>query len=184
MKKIILILATLALIVSAVYAQEPSERTKNLIEIYLSSLSEPNLGVRKSVLKYLNDLKVEYPDYDMDEFNDYLTSRIMRQSTDAWKSCLTSENRGVRHSTLLILVRFKSQFPQLNMSTFNDVLEKMSKSDPEKHLRIDAQIALIYLNDPVIATSIPIVDETAPANAFTQIHLGMEKEFMEDVDSQ
>ena len=159
------------------FTQEPSDLTEKTIETYLQALKDPDRTVRHNALTKLNDLKTLYPDYEMKEFDKFLTSKIMKKTTDRWIALLKSETAGVRHSTLHVLVWLKSDFPQLDMRVFNKALEKMVDKDTQKHLQIDAKIALVYLNSPELASAIKVDEENNEGDVFTLIHTEMDKMF-------
>jgi hypothetical protein len=177
MKSIIIIALVLVFTVAAVYSQSPSTETRNAINSYLSALNNKDIQVRLVALKLLSDLKTLYPDYQMKEFDNYLTSQIMETATKGWIASLSSESAGVRHSTLHILVRLKSDFPQLDMSIFNKTLTKMINTDPQIHLQVDAKIAQIFINNSELAAAIKIEEDMAPGDVFTIIHSQMDKVF-------
>jgi hypothetical protein len=175
-KSMILLFGALAM-ATVGFSQQPTPATEQAIAVYLKTLQDSNSGVRLEALKKLNDLKTQYPNLKMKEFDKFMTSKIMEKSTQSIINNLASENSGVRHSTLHILVRLKSDYPNLDLSVFNSALSKMSNQDPAKHLQVDAKIASIFLNDTELASNIKIDEAGAPGDSFNQIHLEMEKAF-------
>ncbi|HPG41843.1 MAG TPA: hypothetical protein PLP19_21500 [bacterium] len=174
MKSIIIITLVMVLNITAGFSQNPSTETRNAINKYLTALNDKDVAVRLQALKLLNDLKTLYPDYQMKEFDTFLSSQIMQTATKGWIAALASDVPGVRHSTLHVLVRLKSDFPKLDMSVFNNALKKMSDKDKQLHLQVDAKIAFIYLNSSELAATIKIQEDMAPGDVFTIIHSEMD----------
>ncbi len=177
MKSIITFTLILAVMVAAGYSQNPSAETRNAINTYLSALNDKDIQVRLVALKRLSELKTLYPNYQMKEFDNFLTSQIMQTATKGWIASLTSDVPGVRHSTLHILVRLKYDFPNLDMSVFNNTLKKMCEKDPQPHLQVDAKIAAAYINSSELAAAIEIQEDMAPGDVFTIIHSEMDRVF-------
>jgi hypothetical protein len=177
MKKIASVLFVALILVNAVWAQAPSQQTEKAIEEYLKALKDSNQNVRMNALKQLNDLKTLYPNYQMKEFESFLSSSIMQKSTNSWITNLSAENPGVRHATLYALVRLKSDFPYLEMSVFNSALNKVISKDPVAHIQVDAKIANIYINDPKLASTIKVDENADPGDVFAHIHIEMDKMF-------
>ena len=180
MKKSLILLLVALMMATVGFSQQPNPVTEKAIAAYLLALKDSNTGVRLEALKKLNELKTQYPNLKMKEFDNFLTSKIMEKSTQSCIASLTAENSGVRHSALHILVRLKSDYPQLDMSVFNNALTKMSNMDPYKHLQVDAKIAYVYLNDSEFSSKIKINEDGAPGDTFTQIHTEMDKTFTKE----
>jgi len=179
MKKSIFAIAML-LVISAVSFANPSLEDKKAIDGYLAALSDPDIDIQLNALKKLNDLKTQYPNYNMREFDNFLTSEIMEKSTASWMQSLSSEMESVRHSTLSVIVRLKSDFPNLDTSVFNSAVRKIMNNDPELHLQIDAKIAYLYLNNSELASKVTFSSQPDPGDVFTQIHQSMHSEFVEE----
>ncbi len=165
----------------AAFASDPDEATQSAIDNYLAALKNPSNDIQLDALKKLNDLKTLYPDYSMKEFDGYLISSVMKNSTQAWKNALFSELPTVRHSTLHVLVQFKSDFPNVDMSTFNIDLKRVINKDPDVHIQVDAKICHAFINSDELATMIKfdIGKESGPGDIFTQIHTQMDIIFHE-----
>ena len=167
----------------AAFAEKPTEATEAAINNYLKALSDPSYAVQFDALTKLDDLKTLYPDFSMNEFDQFLGSSIMKRSTQSWINYLSSENAGLRHSTLHVLALCKSDFPQLDMSMFNRAIDKMIEKDPNLHLQTDAKIASIYINSTEFATAIKLKKELTPGDVFTYIHTQMDVMF-EDANAE
>ncbi len=183
MKKLFAVLFVMSIIVNAAWSQAPSPQTEKAIDEYLQALKDSNQSVRMNALKQLNDLKTTYPNYQMKEFESFLSSNIMRKSTDSWNRNLGAENPGVRHATLYALVRLKSDFPQLDMSVFNSALNKVVNKDAVAHIQVDAKIAAIYLNDAKLASAVKVDENADPGDVFAHIHIEMDKMFDQQFSS-
>ena len=177
MKNIIIFTLIIVLSAATGFTKEPGKDTEKAINNYLQALKNPNSTVHLDALNKLNDLKALYPNYKMKEFDKFLTSSIMKKSTNAWLESLSSENASIRHSALHVIVQFKSDFPQLDMNVFKKALSKISNKDPQMHLQVDAKIALVYLDNPELASTIKLDPQSGPGDVFTLIHTEMDKAF-------
>ena len=179
MKTLINIWLVVIMTAVAAFANEPDQATKKVLKGYLVDLKNSDEAIRYEALKEVNNLKALYPNYKMKEFNKFFTSKTMANATKGWIESLSSDVSGLRHSTIHVLARIKSEFPQLDMSVFKSALEKVSKTDSEEHLQIDAKIVLIFLDNPEIASSISIgVEDVSSGEVCTKIHTEMDKTYI------
>ncbi len=177
MKKL-LIFAVFLTFTGICFSENLPDEIEKEISKYLKALSSSNREAQLEALSKLNTYKTSYPQKKMKEFDNFINSKAMKETTDLWIKNLSHESAWIRHSTLHILVLLKSDCPQLDMSKFNKPLDKMITNDPLYHLQVDAKLAEIYLNDSLLSSSIKLnEDMLMEGDVFTFLHLEMDKMF-------
>ncbi|RPI02689.1 MAG: hypothetical protein EHM72_03550 [Calditrichaeota bacterium] len=78
---------------------------------------------------------------------------------------LKSDNFGARYSALHVLLKLKSDYPELNLSEFNPILVSMVKNDRASVIRVNANMAYIYINSDELSQRVK-VSEREDAVAF------------------
>lgn len=87
-----------------------------------------------------------------------------------YKSALESNNPGVRFSGLFNLVYMKSQYPEISLEMYNRQLQKIIKEDNEAIIRVDANLAYLYLNSEDLAYVVKVQDKENPKEFFNTLY--------------
>lgn len=83
---------------------------------------------------------------------------------------LKSDNEGLRTSALFQISKLKAKYPQTDLSPYVKELEKVSRTDANPIVRTQANLALLVLKNPKLASDVPAGWFVDPAKYFTQVY--------------
>lgn len=83
---------------------------------------------------------------------------------------LKSGNTGARNSALHVIAKIKSEYPNADLSEFNAVLKQLEKNDARSIIRVNANLAYVYINSPELAERIKVEDPENPAAFFSALY--------------
>jgi hypothetical protein len=69
-------------------------------------------------------------------------------------AAMNSPNDGVRNSAIFLVLQFKMRYPEHNMQCFIKKLTQMSQKDVVAKNRIQAQLAIVYLQSPELMLAV------------------------------
>ncbi len=85
-------------------------------------------------------------------------------------TALKSDNAGLRNSALYQLVQLKAKFPKADLGACQRHIAQMSSKDKNPRVRINAGLALLFLNDTQLPTKVKINSEEEPTKFFARLH--------------
>ncbi|MDZ7314721.1 MAG: hypothetical protein ONB24_01220 [candidate division KSB1 bacterium] len=88
---------------------------------------------------------------------------------------LKSENAGARNSALHVIAKIKSDYPDVDLTVFNDMLLKLSRNDERSLIRVNANLAYAYINNPELAARVKVEDPEDPAAFFNALYNELNK---------
>ncbi len=83
---------------------------------------------------------------------------------------LKSDNAGARNSALHVIAKIKSDYPDVDLTVFNDMLLRLSRNDANSLIRVNANLAYAYLNNPGLAARVKVEDPEDPAVFFNALY--------------
>ncbi|MDZ7372260.1 MAG: hypothetical protein ONB12_13945, partial [candidate division KSB1 bacterium] len=69
---------------------------------------------------------------------------------------LKSDNAGARNSALHVIAKIKSEYPDVDLTVFNDMLLRLSRNDERSLIRVNANLAYAYINNPELAARVKV----------------------------
>lgn len=88
---------------------------------------------------------------------------------------LKSDNAGARNSALHVIAKIKSEYPDVDLTVFNDMLLRLSRNDERSLIRVNANLAYAYINNPELAARVKVEDPEDPAAFFNALYNELNK---------
>ncbi|MCI0511897.1 hypothetical protein L0128_01630 [candidate division KSB1 bacterium] len=85
-------------------------------------------------------------------------------------AALNSKNDGVRNSAIFLVLQFKMRYPEHNMQCFIKKLAQISQKDVVAKNRIQAQLAIVYLQSPELMLALNSTQFQEPQPFFGQLY--------------
>ncbi len=90
-------------------------------------------------------------------------------ATEGYSKALKSDNPGIRNSALHQITVLKARYPNVNLSRIERQIEKLSKSDKEVLIRVNASIAYKYLTNSELTGRVN-TETIDPKEFFTELY--------------
>ncbi|MBN2413721.1 hypothetical protein JXQ31_18725 [candidate division KSB1 bacterium] len=90
-------------------------------------------------------------------------------ATEGYLKALKSDNPGIRNSALHQITVLKARYPNINLSRIERQIEKLSRSDKEVLIRVNASIAYKYLKNSELTGKVN-TETVDPREFFTELY--------------
>jgi hypothetical protein len=95
------------------------------------------------------------------------------KAMDGYKMALKSENPGLRLNALYQIAQIKSMYPEMNFAECSKHIKKLVEIEKNPRVKVQANLALAYLNENNLAKTIKMAYKEPPVDFFKRVYEGI-----------